>query len=211
MGKTLYEPTVCAVRRLWGRKTPVRADGSGYRPGMRKKLRVAAYAVCVRDGRLLLARSPALDGTLEWVLPGGGMEHGEDPLDTVVRELDEETGYRVEVTGLLGIDSSRRTVGREGLRGPVDHHGVRVVYEGRVVGGELRHEVNGSTDMAAWHDLDAVPSLTRVRLVDTALALWRERPVNGRRVLPSGEAVASGEPVSPKEAVPPEEAVPPVE
>lgn len=151
---------------------------------MRQKLRVAAYAVCVRDDRVLLARSPAPGGTHEWVLPGGGMEHGEDPLDTVVRELDEETGYRVEVTGLLGIDSSRRTFGREGLRGPVDHHGIRIVYEVRVVGGELRNEVNGSTDLAAWHDLDAVAGLTRVRLVDVALGLWRERPVNGRASVP---------------------------
>ncbi|WP_406008916.1 NUDIX hydrolase [Streptomyces sp. NBC_00637] len=152
---------------------------------MRKKSRVAAYAVCVRDGQLLLARSPAADGLgSEWVLPGGGMEHGEDPLDTVVRELDEETGYRVEVTGLLGIDSFHHTFRHGGLRGPVDHHGVRVVYEGRVVGGDLRNEVNGSTDLAAWHDLDAVPALTRVRLVDVALKLWRERPVDGRATVP---------------------------
>ncbi|MFE7645569.1 NUDIX hydrolase [Streptomyces phaeoluteigriseus] len=151
---------------------------------MRKKLRVAAYAVCVRDGQLLLARSPAPDGTLEWVLPGGGMEHGEDPHDTVVRELEEETGYLVEVTGLLGVDSSRRTFRRGVLRGPVDHHGVRIVYEGRVTGGELRHEIGGSTDLAAWHDLTAVPELTRVRLVDVALRLWRERPVNGRVSVP---------------------------
>ncbi|MFG2571338.1 NUDIX hydrolase [Streptomyces sp. NPDC048481] len=147
---------------------------------MRQTLRVAAYAVCVRDDRVLLARSPAPGGSHEWVLPGGGMEHGEDPLDTVVRELEEETGYRVEVTGLLGIDSSRRVLGRGGLRGPVDHHGVRVVYEARVAGGELRNEVNGSTDLAAWHDLDAVAGLTRVRLVDVGLGLWRERPVDGR-------------------------------
>ncbi|WP_176741529.1 NUDIX hydrolase [Streptomyces sp. LUP30] len=151
---------------------------------MRQRLRVAAYAVCVRDDRVLLARSPAPGGTHEWVLPGGGMEHGEDPLDTVVRELDEETGYRVEVTGLLGIDSSRRSLRREGLRGPVDHHGVRIVYEARIVGGELRNEVNGSTDLAAWHDLDAVEGLTRVRLVDVALGLWRERPLNGRVHVP---------------------------
>lgn len=97
-----------------------------------------------------------------------------------MRELDEETGYRIEVTGLLGIDSFHHTFRRDGLRRPVDHHGVRVVYEGRVVGGELRNEVNGSTDLAAWHDLDAVPALTRIRLVDVALKLWRERPVDGR-------------------------------
>ncbi|WP_329217416.1 NUDIX hydrolase [Streptomyces sp. NBC_01485] len=151
---------------------------------MRKKLRVAAYAVCVRDDRILLARSPAPDGTPEWVLPGGGMEHGEDPLDTVVRELDEETGYRVEVTGLLGIDSSRRTLPREGLRGPSDHHALRILYEARIVGGELRNEVNGSTDLAAWHDLDEVPTLTHVRLIDVALKLWRDRPANGRAHVP---------------------------
>ncbi|MFE9018856.1 NUDIX hydrolase [Streptomyces sp. NPDC007808] len=146
---------------------------------MRKKLRVAAYAICVRDGQLLLARSPAPHGGFEWVLPGGGMEHGEDPYDTVVRELEEETGYLVEPTGLLGVDSSRRVFpGRFG-RG-VDHHGVRLVYEAEITGGDLRHEVNGSTDMAAWHPLDDVPGLTRVRMVDLGLSLWRERPAVGR-------------------------------
>ena len=147
---------------------------------MRRKLRVAAYAVCVRDGQILLARSPAPDGTPEWVLPGGGMEHGEDPYDTVGREVTEETGYRIEVTGLLGIDSHHVPIlGRLGRRS-VDHHGVRIVYTGEITGGDLRHEVNGSTDFAAWHDLDAVPGLARIRLVDTALRLWRERPPSGR-------------------------------
>ncbi|MFI5687090.1 NUDIX hydrolase [Streptomyces sp. NPDC051636] len=147
---------------------------------MRQKLRVAAYAVCVRDGQILLARSPAPDGTPEWVLPGGGMEHGEDPYDTVRRELTEETGYQIEVTGLLGVDSSRRIFRRRGLRAPTDHHGVRIIYEGRVTGGELRNEIDGSTDLAAWQDLSAVPGLTRVRLIDVALRLWRERPAAGR-------------------------------
>lgn len=146
---------------------------------MRQKLRVAAYAVCVRDGQILLARSPADDGTPEWVMPGGGMEHGEDPYDTVRREVEEETGYRIEVTGLLGVDSSRR-VFRDGIGRAVDHHAVRFVYEGRITGGELRNEVNGSTDLAAWQNLDAVPGLVRVGMVDIALRLWRERPVTGR-------------------------------
>ncbi|MEU8689561.1 NUDIX hydrolase [Streptomyces sp. NPDC048665] len=146
---------------------------------MRRNLRVAAYAVCVRDGQLLLARSPGPDGRPEWVLPGGGMEHGEDPYDTVRREVTEETGYRIRVTELLGVDSlqlvGRRRVGRR-----TDHHGLRIVYAGEVTGGELRHEVGGSTDLAAWQPLDAVPGLNRVPLVDIALGLWRERPPHGR-------------------------------
>ncbi|MFJ9349787.1 NUDIX hydrolase [Streptomyces sp. NPDC101237] len=148
---------------------------------MREKLRVAAYAVCVRDGQVLLARSPAEDGTPEWVLPGGGMEHGEDPYDTVRRELMEETGYHVEVTGLLGIDSFHRPFARGTLLSrTTDHHHVRIVYSAEIAGGELRDEVDGSTDMAAWHDLDAVPDLPHIRLVDVALRLWRERPAAGR-------------------------------
>ncbi|MGW0630998.1 NUDIX hydrolase [Streptomyces sp. NPDC002758] len=162
---------------------------------MRKKLRVAAYAVCVRDGQVLLARSPAPDGTPEWVLPGGGMEHGEDPYDTVRREVTEETGYRIEVTGLLGVDSLRLTRPRRFGR-TVDHHAVRLVYEARVTGGELRNEVDGSTDLAAWQDLTAVPDLTRVALVDTALSLWRERPAAGR--LPTVEPEPEIPPLPPQ-------------
>jgi 8-oxo-dGTP diphosphatase len=146
---------------------------------------VAAYAVCVRDDRVLLARwIPPEDGEPEWILPGGGMDHGEHPCDTVVREVAEETGYEVEVTGLLGVDSARRRFPPRGLRPARDHHALRLVYEARVTGGELRDEVGGSTDMAAWHDLAAVPELARVPIVDAGLLLWLERPPTGRLRLP---------------------------
>jgi 8-oxo-dGTP diphosphatase len=145
---------------------------------MREELRVAAYAVCVRDGEVLLARWVARDGARRWTLPGGGMEHGEDPYDTVVREAEEETGYAVEPQTLLGVDSVHRTYPRS-LGTHADFHGLRLVYEARVTGGVLRHETNGSTDMAAWHPLEAVPDLERVELVDTGLRMWRERPADG--------------------------------
>ncbi|PZH02128.1 NUDIX hydrolase, partial [Streptomyces sp. NTH33] len=90
---------------------------------MHKELRVAAYAVCVRDGRLLMARWVAGDGTRRWTLPGGGMEHGEDPYDTVVREAEEETGYTVEPVALLGLDSVRRAYPRR-LGTHADFHGL---------------------------------------------------------------------------------------
>ena len=140
---------------------------------------MAAYAVCVRDGRLLLARWVAGDGTKRWTLPGGGMDHGEDPYDTVIREAEEETGYAVEPLALLGIDSTRRRYPRR-LGTVADFQGLRIVYEARITGGELRHETNGSTDMAAWHALDEVPALERVGLVDVGLELWRQRPILGR-------------------------------
>ncbi|GAB2906803.1 MULTISPECIES: NUDIX hydrolase [Streptomyces] len=145
---------------------------------MREDLRVAAYAVCVRDGRMLLARWVGRDGTRRWTLPGGGMDHGEDPYDTVIREADEETGYTVEPTALLGVDSVTEDHSRR-LGSRASFHSLRLVYEARVTGGTLRHETNGSTDMAAWHPLEEVPDLERVGLVDVGLTLWRRRPPNG--------------------------------
>ncbi|MFI6469244.1 NUDIX hydrolase [Streptomyces sp. NPDC050516] len=156
---------------------------------MNTELRVAAYAVCVRETsgvqEVLLARWVAGDGTKRWTLPGGGMDHGEDPLDTVVRELDEETGYAVEPVRLLGIDLINRRYPRK-LGRFADFQGLRIVYEARITGGELRHETNGSTDLAAWHPLAEVAALDRVELVDVGLELWRTRPPTGKASLPVG-------------------------
>ncbi len=77
----------------------------------------------------------------------------------------------MELDGLLGVDSlvvpaADRINASEG---PL--HWLRVVYRAHVVGGELRDEVDGSTDAAAWFDLDEVPRLPRVELVDVGLRL----------------------------------------
>ncbi len=143
---------------------------------------MAAYAVCVRDDEVLLARWVAKDGTRRWTLPGGGMDHGEDPVATVVREVGEETGYVCAPVALLGVDSVvRDRQSRLGAAG--SWQGLRLLYEARVTGGTLRPETGGSTDLAAWHPLDAVPGLPRVHLVDVGLDLWRHRPPLGRSPL----------------------------
>ncbi|MEU4321430.1 NUDIX domain-containing protein [Nocardia fluminea] len=151
---------------------------------MGRELRVAAYVICTRELSgvidILLARwvSPH-DGTKQWTLPGGGMHHGEDPITTAVREADEETGYTVELVELLGIDSINRRYPRAGGEF-ADFHGLRIVYEAQLTGGELRNETDGSTDLAAWHPLDRVAQLDRVDLVDIGIGLWRTKPALGR-------------------------------
>lgn len=131
-------------------------------------LRVAAYAVIVDARGMLLAHWH--DGPrAAWTLPGGGLEAGEDPADAVVREVREETGFDVVVDELLGIHSrvipARQRIA-PGAAGPL--HTLRIVYRASVVDGELRDEVGGSTDRAAWFALDAVEDLHRVQLVDLA-------------------------------------------
>ncbi|RLV51247.1 NUDIX domain-containing protein [Nocardioides mangrovicus] len=128
---------------------------------------MAAYAVITDERGMLLAHWRE-HGASAWTLPGGGIDWGEDPADAVVREVREETGYEVVVEALLGIQSRVLTAAQRLLPGEPAQHQVRIVYRCRVVGGELRDEVGGSTDTAGWFALDAIEDLERVSQVDYA-------------------------------------------
>ncbi|MFT4262417.1 MAG: NUDIX domain-containing protein [Nocardioides sp.] len=115
--------------------------------------RVAAYAVVLRDGAILMSRlSDTLTATPMWTLPGGGLDHGEDPRAAVVREVQEETGLDVVIGETAWVLSSHQAnAWRRGRN--VDAHALRIVYDGWVAvdAPEPRTvEVGGSTAEAAW-------------------------------------------------------------
>lgn len=126
--------------------------------------RVAAYAVIRRtlaDGtdEILLSRvAPRISPQEMWTLPGGGVEHGEDPRDAVVREVHEETSLAVTVGETARVYSAHLPgVRRDGRT--VDAHALRIVFEGWVAkdAPEPRVlEVDGSTVEAAWKPIDDV-------------------------------------------------------
>lgn len=65
---------------------------------------VVAAAVIERDGRILLTRrlpTGHLPGM--WEFPGGKLEPGEAPTDTVIRECREECGLDVEPVEILEV------------------------------------------------------------------------------------------------------------
>lgn len=135
--------------------------------------RVGAYAVVVEDGAVLLShwnpRHPRLRGA--WSLPGGGMEIGEQPAETVLREVLEETGLSVELDGLLGVHS-RHMEPQERLDGrDRPFHALRVIYRAHVTGGTLTAELDGSSDEARWFPLAAVGEVPLLSLVPVGLDL----------------------------------------
>jgi mutator protein MutT len=94
---------------------------------------VGVGGVVVRDGRALLVRRGKEPLYGRWTVPGGTVELGETLEEAVVREMEEETGLRVEPVALLTVfDRIERDGGR------VVHHFVIVDYLCRWLSGEAR-------------------------------------------------------------------------
>ena len=129
------------------------------------RTRLGAYGICRDDGgRILLARLSVLEVDVgAWTLPGGGVDFGEHPDAAVVRELNEETGLDGEIEEVAGIFS--HVYSRSAFSGGGDLHFVGIVYRMRTVGGELRDEIDGTTDTAAWF---GPADLAGIRLVELA-------------------------------------------
>jgi 8-oxo-dGTP diphosphatase len=139
--------------------------------------RLAAYAVSIEEGRVLLTRCLLPSGDTNWTLPGGQVEPAEDPFDAVVREVAEETGCDAVVERLLGVDS--RVISAAEARLGVEHQNVGIFYLVRITGGVLRPEPNGATAGSVWTPLPGVGRLRRSSLVDVGLALARSLPASG--------------------------------
>src|ERR1700742_4709165 len=63
---------------------------------------LAVSAAIFRDGKVLLLRRAKSLGTGFYSLPGGRVEFGESLATALHREVDEETGLRIEIVGLAG-------------------------------------------------------------------------------------------------------------
>ncbi|MFI0975703.1 NUDIX hydrolase [Streptomyces sp. NPDC021093] len=142
-------------------------------------LRLAAYAVCIEGGRVLLAHAVEPDGDRTWTLPGGRVEDAEDPFDAVVREVAEETGLAAVVERLLGVDSRVVPAAERWVPGRPALQNVGVFYRVRITGGRLRPEPNGATAGAVWTPVPDVTRLGRSSLVDIGLALALTTPATG--------------------------------
>lgn len=175
------------------------ADDAGEGSGPTEPTRrVASYGVCVRDGALLMvAVTDPTDARETWTLPGEGVEPLEDPVDTVVREITEETGRTGRVVRLLGVDS-RVIPAHEAVRG-VPHQNIGIFYEVPLDGSasgadrkpqptasehsgtacDLREESNGDSRTPSWIPLGQVTDLRRSNLVDVGLDLLATRPASG--------------------------------
>lgn len=110
-------------------------------------------AVLDPAGRVLLIHKT--DNDL-WALPGGAHEIGESLSETVVREVKEETGCDVQVTGISG------TYTNPGHVIAYDNGEVRqqfsICFRARLIGGEAR--TSSESKAVSWVDPEVLGQLS---------------------------------------------------
>lgn len=138
---------------------------------MLQTTRLACYAL-VRDAddRILLCRlSRGIPHAGKWTLPGGGIDFGEELKTGAVREVQEETGLAVKITGILDAHSELYSYPDR------QSQAVRILFSAEVLSGEIRYEQDGSTDMCGFYSLSEIDKMPCVDLVFRTLALLKEQ------------------------------------
>ena len=139
-----------------------------------RRQRVAAYALMVRDGEVLLTRMSArtrIEG--RWTLPGGGVDHGEDPRDALRREIYEETGLTAEPGRVLDVHATHFTGARSD--GVVeDYHGIHLIFEAELDADSRDAsphvvEADSTTGHAEWVSLERAQELDLLGAAEHAL------------------------------------------
>lgn len=119
------------------------------------------------DGRLLLVRRGREPFLGCWDIPGGFVDDGEEAADAAVRELQEETGLRVQVTGFVGVFGDI-------YGGDRGDHTCNLFWRGIVDDPDVAAPASDVSELA-WFDADELPrdDALAFRCVPRALAAWR--------------------------------------
>ena len=70
-------------------------------------MKVVVGGIVEKDGKVLLVQEAKERCYGKWNIPAGGLEINESLVEGAIREIKEETGCDVEITGLLSLVNAR--------------------------------------------------------------------------------------------------------
>jgi ADP-ribose pyrophosphatase YjhB (NUDIX family) len=112
----------------------------------------AAVALFNSEGNILLLRRKDND---KWTMPGGTLDFGESMTDCAIREVREETGLQIRVTGLIGTYTDPHIL-IEYSDGEVRQE-FTLVYAAEIESGELK--IDDESKEYRWLPLSAAVEL----------------------------------------------------
>ena len=119
-----------------------------------KKTHVGAYGIIIDNNKIALIRKArgGYKGKLD--LPGGGIEHMENPNETLKREIMEEVGVLVVDYSLLDVTSVNIKWEMERDLWEDLHH-IGILYKVNVDSMNLKHDADGlDSNGADWYEID---------------------------------------------------------
>ena len=122
--------------------------------------KVDVRGAVIRDGKILLVQEREDEG---WCMPGGWADVGDLPSEMVVREVWEESGFRVEPRKLAGVFNENSSSQPEKF-----FHAYRLVFLCEITGGEARP--SNETLRVAFFPFDDLPPLSFTRTDERQLA-----------------------------------------
>lgn len=106
---------------------------------------IAAGGVIEQEGKYLLIQEAREDIHGKWNLPAGRLDPGETVSEAAKREIYEECGFRVELTGVCQIGSWKL----------VDNIAIGIIFSAKIVGGEINFNPDEILD-AKWFTYDEI-------------------------------------------------------
>lgn len=119
--------------------------------------KVDVRAFIVDADRVLLIREDADEG--RWTLPGGWADVNESPSESVIREVEEETGYTVKPLRLLAVFDREK----QGHTPPFPFHIYKMFFHCEITGGLARRTAESSE--SAFFAEDSLPALSVSRVL----------------------------------------------
>lgn len=118
------------------------------------KLTVISGCVIQDNNRILMVQEGQGVEKELWNFPSGRLENKEKILSAAVREVEEETGYIISISGLLGVYNFI-SINNDQV--------IMFCYIGEVVGGSLRYD-NNEIINAKWLSFDEIAELSDSKL-----------------------------------------------
>lgn len=133
---------------------------------------LGVYGLIIKDEKILLVKKARGAYTGKYDFPGGSFEHGEKPIETLKREIMEETNMEVLDCSLFQANSVVVDWQHKDDDGKEHMHHIGIIYEVSLKEGKIKEDADGLDSLGAvWFKIedltkDMISPLTYEALIE---------------------------------------------